>query len=253
MATTTNYGWETPDDTDLVKDGASAIRTLGSSIDTTTKALNPSTTLGDIEYRSSTANTNTRLGIGTTGQVLTVSGGVPAWATPSGTGKSWTLLNAGGTSLSGSATVTVSGISGKEDLFIIIVDASSVNSGSAIGVRPNGISTNYTAAYATINPAGTYSASILGNTASTAFSSIQIAYTSSNAGSEASGYVWISGCSGTGNKNYTSAGGASSATGNQQYGYIGGGIISASAAITSIEIRSANGNFDSGTVYVYGA
>ena len=86
MATTTNYAWETPDDTDLVKDGAAAIRTLGSSIDTTTKALNPSTTLGDIEYRSSTANTNTRLGIGSTGQVLTVSGGVPAWATASGGG-----------------------------------------------------------------------------------------------------------------------------------------------------------------------
>lgn len=83
MATTTNYGWDTPDDTDLVKDGAAAIRTLGSSVDTTTKALNPSTTLGDIEYRSSTANTNTRLGIGTTGQVLSVSGGVPAWGSPS--------------------------------------------------------------------------------------------------------------------------------------------------------------------------
>ena len=35
MATTTNYAWETPDDTDLVKDGAAAIRTLGSEIDTT--------------------------------------------------------------------------------------------------------------------------------------------------------------------------------------------------------------------------
>jgi hypothetical protein len=84
MATTTNYGWTTPDDTALVKDGASAIRSLGSSVDTTVKALNPETTLGDIAYRSSTANTNTRLGIGTTGQVLTVSGGVPAWATPAG-------------------------------------------------------------------------------------------------------------------------------------------------------------------------
>ena len=81
MATTTNYGWTTPNDTDLVKNGAAAIRTLGSSVDTTTKALNPSTTLGDIEYRSATANTNTRLGIGTTGQVLSVVGGVPAWAT----------------------------------------------------------------------------------------------------------------------------------------------------------------------------
>jgi hypothetical protein len=81
MASTTNYNWSTPDDTALVKDGAAAIRTLGSSVDTTTKALNPSTTLGDIEYRSSTANTNTRLPIGTTGQVLAVVGGVPAWAT----------------------------------------------------------------------------------------------------------------------------------------------------------------------------
>ena len=35
MATTTNYSWTTPNDTDLVKDGASAIRTLGSAIDTT--------------------------------------------------------------------------------------------------------------------------------------------------------------------------------------------------------------------------
>jgi hypothetical protein len=86
MASTTNYNWSTPDDTALVKDGAAAIRTLGSSIDTTTKALNPSTTLGDIEYRSATANTNTRLAIGSTGNVLTVAGGVPTWAAPAGGG-----------------------------------------------------------------------------------------------------------------------------------------------------------------------
>ena len=79
MATTTNYGWDTPDDTDLVKDGAAAIRTLGNSIDTTTKNLNPETTLGDIAYRSATANTNTRLPIGSNGQILGVSAGVPAW------------------------------------------------------------------------------------------------------------------------------------------------------------------------------
>ena len=83
MANTTNYNWETPDDTDLVKDGAAAIRTLGNSIDTTTKNLNPETTTGDIAYRSATSNTNTRLAIGSTGQVLTVAAGVPSWATPS--------------------------------------------------------------------------------------------------------------------------------------------------------------------------
>jgi hypothetical protein len=34
MANTTNFNWETPDDTDLVKDGAAAIRTLAGAIDT---------------------------------------------------------------------------------------------------------------------------------------------------------------------------------------------------------------------------
>ena len=83
MATTTNYSWTTPDDTALVKDGAAAIRTLGSSVDTTVKALNPETTLGDISYRSSTANTNTRLALGTAGQVLAVNSGAtaPEWKT----------------------------------------------------------------------------------------------------------------------------------------------------------------------------
>jgi len=106
MATTTNYGWTTPNDTDLVKDGAAAIRTLGSSIDTTTKALNPSTTLGDIEYRSATANTNTRLGIGANGEYLTISGGVPAWGSISAGGL--TLIST--SNLAGVSNLTLSSI-----------------------------------------------------------------------------------------------------------------------------------------------
>jgi hypothetical protein len=88
MPTTTNYGWTTPADTDLVKDGAAAIRTLGSNADTTVKNLNPETTLGDIAYRSSTANVKTRLALGTAGQVLTVNSGAtaPEWTTPSSGG-----------------------------------------------------------------------------------------------------------------------------------------------------------------------
>jgi len=35
MATTINYGWTTPDDTDLVKNGANAIRTTATAIDRT--------------------------------------------------------------------------------------------------------------------------------------------------------------------------------------------------------------------------
>ena len=81
MATTTNYSWTTPDDTDLVKDGASAIRTLGSAADTTVKDLNPGTTAGDIDYYTS-STAKARIGIGTAGQILQVNSGAtaPEWA-----------------------------------------------------------------------------------------------------------------------------------------------------------------------------
>lgn len=39
MATSTNYGWEEPDDSDYVKDGALAMRTLGNAIDTTVNKI----------------------------------------------------------------------------------------------------------------------------------------------------------------------------------------------------------------------
>lgn len=51
----------------------------------TTGMVNPMTTTGDTIY-SSSGSTPARLGIGTTGQVLTVAGGIPSWATPAGAG-----------------------------------------------------------------------------------------------------------------------------------------------------------------------
>jgi hypothetical protein len=51
----------------------------------TTGMTNPMTTTGDTIY-SSSGSTPARLGIGSTGQVLTVAGGVPTWATPAGGG-----------------------------------------------------------------------------------------------------------------------------------------------------------------------
>lgn len=51
----------------------------------TTGMTNPMTTTGDTIY-SSSGSTPARLGIGSTGQVLTVAAGVPSWATPAGGG-----------------------------------------------------------------------------------------------------------------------------------------------------------------------
>jgi hypothetical protein len=138
MATTTNYSWTTPDDTALVKDGAAAIRTLGSSADTTVKALNPGTTAGDIDYYTA-ATTKARIAIGTAGQVLQVNSGAsaPEWATPSSGGM--TLLST--TSLSG-ATVTISSISGAyNNLFAVIYGVTNATGNGDFRIAPNG-STN---------------------------------------------------------------------------------------------------------------
>lgn len=200
MPTTTNFGWTTPADTDLVKDGALAIRTLGNGIDTsmaelkggttgqilsktsntdmdftwinndqgditavnvtspitgggtsgavtiaiqdattaqkgavqltdstsstsTTTAATPNsvkssydlanaaipkstvTTNGDLIYGTASA-TVSRLGIGTSGQVLTVSGGVPTWATAGG--GDWVKITK--QSANGVATATLSNV-----------------------------------------------------------------------------------------------------------------------------------------------
>jgi len=71
------------------------------------------TTTGDIIYASA-ANTPARLGIGSTGNVLTVSGGVPAWSAPAGGGKVLQVVYASSTSDTtvASSTYTDSGLSG---------------------------------------------------------------------------------------------------------------------------------------------
>jgi len=89
---TTNYGFVLPTSTDLVTDLPADFDVALQGVDTRLKALQPGTTLGDLAYSSATANTNTRLGIGTAGQVLQVSGGVPAWGTvPAASGPAFSV------------------------------------------------------------------------------------------------------------------------------------------------------------------
>jgi hypothetical protein len=72
MATSPNYGWLEPDNTDLVKNGALAIRTLGNAIDTTMATMTPKSIVdakGDLI--AATANdTPARLAVGNNGEVL---------------------------------------------------------------------------------------------------------------------------------------------------------------------------------------
>ena len=83
---TTNYGFVLPTPSDLVTDLPADFDVALQGVDTRLKALQPGTTTGDLAYSSATANTNTRLALGTAGQVLTVNSGAtaPEWKTPAG-------------------------------------------------------------------------------------------------------------------------------------------------------------------------
>lgn len=121
MPTTSNFGWTTPADTDLVKDGAAAIRTLGNGIDTSFLDLKGGTTdqvlaknsNTDLDFKwvaqddsnaiqnaivdakgdlisATAADTPARLAVGANGTVLTADSSEATglkWVAPAGGGK----------------------------------------------------------------------------------------------------------------------------------------------------------------------
>jgi hypothetical protein len=95
MATTTNYSWSTPDDTALVKDGAAAIRSLGTAIDTTVftnagAAIAKATVDAKGDLIAGTAdNTVARLAVGANDTILVADSSTATglkWAAPAGGG-----------------------------------------------------------------------------------------------------------------------------------------------------------------------
>ena len=146
MATTTNYGWETPDDTDLVKDGASAIRTLGSSIDTTLKAQI------DAQIPDTIIDAKGDLIVGTADNTpaklssSAVNGDVLQVDTSTASGLKWGAVAAGAytllstTSVTGSSVSITSISSSYTDLYIQFLGISTDTTGAS-RIAPNGDTT----------------------------------------------------------------------------------------------------------------
>jgi hypothetical protein len=310
MATTTNFGWATPDDTDLVKDGAAAIRTLGSSIDTSLVDLKGGTTGqvlakasntdldftfvdgGDItEVAAGTgisgggttgsvtitnsmataidakgdlvpgtgADTFARLEVGANGTVLTADSTETTglkWVAPAA-GASFTLLNSGGTALTGAQDITISGISGMNTISIFVVGASSANAGASIVLRLNGSTTDtdYSQVFIENTAATSYATTIFDANGYKpgAITSLTFAQLSQDAGSTVFGSAMIYGANTTNPKMIQMFGGARPSSSNQQRQQIKSAIFEPAATISSITIRSSSGNLDAGTVYVYGS
>ena len=216
----------------------------------TTGMVNPMTTTGDTIY-SSSGSTPARLGIGSTGDVLTVAAGVPTWAAPAAPPApttAYTLINTGGTTLSGSGTVTVSGISGKNSIMIAIDGASTTNTNSDIRIRLN---TDSTTKYSimglkldntTVSPSGSFNS----------LDAFDVGRIGANNTYWLDATMILDGCNSTGVKPMTVAS-AIVITGTGTESLVRSGNYSGTSTISSVSVISSNGNFDAGTIYVYGA
>jgi len=273
MANTTNFNWETPDDTDLVKDGAAAIRTLGSAIDTslvdlkggTTGQVLSKATATDMDFTwvaqddsnaiqnaivdakgdlisATAADTPARLAVGANDTVLTADSSTATglkWAA-SATG-GMTLLDSG--TLSGASTTTATLSGSYKDLYVVVRNVRPATDGAYFVWRYNSdANTRY--AYST------------GNTGTSTFADTYLGFNPAidNGASTGLGLISIPDYANTTTwKNTYWNSSSNNTTTNTSVDFARGtGIYNQTGAITSITFLLVSGNFTSGNYYVYG-
>ena len=217
-------------------------------------AVSPLTTKGDL-YTFSTSDA--RLAVGANNTTLVADSAEATglkWATPTAAGANWTLLNSGGTTLSGSTT-TVSGISGVDKIMVLVGDPSvgwSTSGTQDVYIRFNtdtgnnyynfGGELSYTATYSPVNMAGV----------KVGGADFGIFIGRPSAAADYGGaYCLVTGCNSAGVKVWNSAGALTYASGTGR-DYILGGYYNSSSTISSVSVFAGGGTtFDAGKVYVY--
>lgn len=197
------------------------------------------TATGDVLYASS-ANTLARLGVGNTGDVLTVSGGLPAWSAPV-TG-SMTLLST--TTLS-TGTTNISSISGSYQNLLVVMYGITFSANAYPILKPNG-----TANICTYGMASAKATVEVG-------SSVDLPLWDSRSwnASSTNNYnaIMIYDYANTINKSFVVSGGYNRSDNTTYYAANNQiGFWQTTSAITSLNFTTSTGTFSSGTVKVYG-
>jgi hypothetical protein len=203
------------------------------------------TTKGDI-YAASAASTPARLGVGANGTVLTAASGQATgleWATPAGAGINYALLST--TTLSGAGTRTVSGISNINSLYIYINDASSASASSDFNLRLN---TDTGSNYKFFGLSLKNNADVVYRVDSASSTSVTLANIGHTDGT-ANILIKIDGTNAVGVKPINVAGAGTDTNGE---GRVMNGIYTGTSTISSVSLISSIGNFDGGTMYIYG-
>jgi hypothetical protein len=204
------------------------------------------------------ADTFSVLAVGANGTVLTAASGEATgleWAAPASAGKGYTLINSGGTALTGAQTITVSGL-GNYESYIIYCNASSANTGSSITFRLNADSgANYTSRGVSISNAAAYTSAFLNNVEQDGATEYDIGGTATNLHT---GYLTIGiriegGKSTDAKAIQVSAGFWEGSARTGQRTTVSTGLYLGTSAITSFSLLSSSGNFDQGTLFIYGS
>jgi hypothetical protein len=207
------------------------------------------TTKGDLIVATG-SGTYVRQGVGTNGQVLTANSaqadGVE-WTTLSAPATAFTLINTGGTALSGSTT-TISSIGGYNTYFIMILVGSSTSASATLQLRFNGdTGSNYVGQGMIHRFDSTHGSDYSSFSGSTIFN---ISMMGNNAAHRFNGTVLLLGGNSTGNKPVTING---STEGTSGTAYTTTGVYKGTSTISSVSAICSSGTFDEGTIFVYGA
>jgi hypothetical protein len=245
----------TPTELGYLDGVTSAVQTQLNSKIGQANAINPSTvtTKGDI-LAATGSGTIVRQGVGSNGQVLTADSAEAdglKWATPAAA-KNYTLLNSGGTSLNGLTTVTVSGLSGYDNLLVWVESAGKSGTRIQVEVRFNSDSNyNYFFRGSRMDKASSpfY---LTGASYPAGTNSLVFGDNGSGGNTYINGAIWMDGCNGSGKKvGHLDQG----IDGQAQYCQLSNatGYYDSSSVISSVSLISTAAFDNVGRIYVYGA
>lgn len=196
-----------------------------------------------------------RLAVGGNGQFLAANSSTSTgleWVPAPSAGANWTLVNAGGTALTGAQTITVSGISNADKILVYVANASGTDASRLISIRLNGdTGGNYWQTGLSMNFASAYNRGNFGGDNLNGATSIRLGFLSDDAGSEVDGYALFSGCNSSGVKVFNLSGSGTAFVGNGHTAFVTGGFYNSSSTISSVSLTLSVGTFDAGTLFVY--
>lgn len=209
-------------------------------------ATSPITTEGDLVVGDNTGSPS-RLGIGTTDQILSSNGTTATWVDlPSSGASDWTVLASG--SLTGNS-VSITGLTPKNNYYVEVKQAAHDNGFGLCLVRFNGSSNAFDAITAKVQALSSYNPGIVFGASST----VPVLYRTGDQNGDGFGWLHVGAAQTAGTKLVEYGGAGSYGSGNTNEFLNGRATTNGIGAINSIQITTSTNPWRQGTYRVLGS